>query len=153
MINTTVRLESTYQPPKKCKYSTKIIRGASAVLNCDLNVYSYLLDTKEPFKYLEQITFLLKQKRNLYYYNIFDQNKQLNKNCSFDDNIFSYLLSSEETTTFQVADETCPIQFEIVIKLDTDTLISQGVDSTIIEKQLPILVEDSLFSQLQTTKE
>ena len=58
-IKTTISLDSIrkfYRNDRK--FTTVITRGATAELLFDLNKFSYLLDYEDPFKYIDQITFL-----------------------------------------------------------------------------------------------
>ena len=150
-IKTTISLDSMrkfYRNDKK--FTTVITRGATAELLFDLNKFSYLLDYKDPFKYIDQITFLLQQGRSIYYFNVFDEAKNLTPNCGFDqDDLYvSCLIPATDTRNFKLASEDNPMQFEIVLKVNTETVLEQKLDSTIIEKQLPILVTDSIYSKM-----
>lgn len=143
----SIRNLSCCKPPR---FTSFITRGATAELVFDLNKFSYLLDKDEPFKYLDQVTFLLQHGRTIYYYKVFNDDKTLAPNCSWDPilSYLSYLIPAEDTKNFKLASEDNPMQFEIVIKANTEILLDQKIDSTIIEKQLPILVVDSIYSKL-----
>lgn len=153
-IHTNMSLESIYTPAPRSPYTAEITRGSSAEIIFDFNKFSYLLDTKNPFKYIEQVTFLFKQKYDVTYFEMLDENKELNQNFGFDQDDFyiSLILSPETTSQFKVTKVGMPMEFEIVIKLNTDEILEQKIDTTIIEKQLPILVVDSIYSQINFNK-
>ena len=85
---------------------------------------------------------------------MFDKNKQLNPNFGFDQDDFyiSCILDPETTSQFKVTREGDPMEFEIAIKLNTDQILEQKVDTVVIEKQLPIIVVDSIYSQVNYRK-
>ena len=124
-----------------------ITRGASATL-------SYSLFNKV-FEYsdIEQFTIILKQDRTFYGYSMFDlsgDEKKLNPHFYLDDTTdyaaIIFNLDSQETIQFK---PNVDIEYEVVIKLDTDRFASLGgKDSTIIEPQHPIAVIDSLYSYI-----
>ena len=149
-IYTNMSLESIYDCNTVCHYTTKITRGSSAEIIFDFNKFSYLLNKEDPFKYIEQVIFLFKQKYDVTYFEMFDENKELNKNFGFDldDFYISCILDPETTSQFKVTKVDEPMEFEIVIKLNTDEVLEQKIDTTIIEPQLPIIVVDSIYSQI-----
>lgn len=149
-IYTNMSLESIHDCNTISPYTTKITRGSSAEIIFDFNKFSYLLNKKDPFKYIEQVIFLFKQKYDITYFEMFDENKELNKNFGFDldDFYISCILDPETTSQFKVTKIDEPMEFEIVIKLNTDEVLEQKIDTTIIEPQLPIIVVDSIYSQI-----
>ena len=149
-IYTNMSLESIYNHNTISPYTTKITRGSSAEIIFDFNKFSYLLNKKDPFKYIEQIIFLFKQKYDITSFEMFDENKELTQNFGFDldDFYISCILDPETTSQFKVTKVDEPMEFEIVIKLNTDKILEQKIDTTIIEPQLPIIVVDSIYSQL-----
>lgn len=150
-INTTLSLDSIRNCYcKPARFTCTIIKGSSAELIFDLNKYLYLVDDKDPLKYIDQITFMLQQGRTVYYYNVFTEDKKLNPNCGFykDELYISCMLSPQETSQFKVAGEDNPVLYEIAIQANTQDILEQKVDSTLIEKQLPILVSDSIYSKV-----
>ena len=153
-IHTNISLESSYKPIPRSPYTTKITRGSSAEILFDFNKFSYLLNLNDPFKYIEQITFFFKQKYDVTFFEMFDKNKQLNPNFGFDQDDFyiSCILDPETTSQFKVTREGDPMEFEIAIKLNTDQILEQKVDTVVIEKQLPIIVVDSIYSQVNYRK-
>jgi hypothetical protein len=44
------------------------------------------------------------------------------------------------------------MEFEIAIKLNTDSILEQKIDTVLIEKQLPIIVVDSIYNQVTFKK-
>ena len=149
-IYTTLHLDPMcLSKPAPSPFTTVITRGASAELIFDLHLYTYLLDKKEPFKYIDQITFLFKQNNQIVYYDLFDANKELNKEFVYntDYDYISFILSPTETSKFSLANEHNPMEYEIAIQANTEAITKQGVDSIIIEKQKPILVVDSLYNK------
>ena len=148
-IYTNISLESIYDHSIS-PYTTKITRGSSAEIIFDFNKFSYLLNKKDPFKYIEQVIFLFKQKYDITYFEMLDENKELNQNFGFDldDFYISCILDPETTSKFKVTKVDEPMEFEIVIKLNTDEVLEQKVDTTIVEPQLPIIVVDSIYSQI-----
>ena len=153
-IFTNMSLEPTCRPEPKSQYFTEITRGSSAEIIFDFSKFSYLSNKKDPFKYIEQIIFLFKQKYDVTYFEMLDENKKLNPNFGFDvdDFYISCILDPETTSQFKVTKQGSPMEFEIVIKLNTDEILEQKVDTTIIEKQLPITVVDSIYSQIDFRK-
>jgi hypothetical protein len=149
-IFTNMSLESICRPKPVSRYFTEITKGSSAEIIFDFNKFSYLLNKKDPFKYIEQVTFLFKQKYDVTYFEMLDENKNLTSNFGFDTDDFyiSCILDPETTSQFKVTKEGEPMEFEIAIKVNTDEILEQRVDTTIIEKQLPILVVDSIYSQV-----
>ena len=149
-IHTNMSLESSYRPTPRSPYTAEITRGSSADILFDFNKFSYLLNRNEPFKYIEQITFFFKQKYDVTYFEMFDENKQLNPNFGFDqdDLYISCILDPATTSQFKVTKEGAPMEFEIAIKLNTDEILEQKIDTVVIEKQLPIVVVDSIYSQV-----
>lgn len=131
-----------------------ITRGASAELLFSFYKYSYLIDEKNPFKYIDQITFLFKQNDNITYYEMFNTEGKLNSQFAYDEDLLSIslLLSPADTAAFELASELNPMQYEIAIKANTEIVIEQQVDSIIIEPQMPILVVDSLYNQAGLVK-
>lgn len=156
-IITEINLNSCHEflNHNSCPFTTVITKGASAELIFSFKKYSYLFDPADPFKYIDQLTFIFKQDDNIYYFEMFkDEDKTKDSNFGYNSDLeyISLLLSPAETANFDVANEYNPVQFEIAIKVNTDNLIAQKVDSVIIEKQLPILVVDSLYSEAQLYK-
>lgn len=149
-IFTNMSLESICRPKPASRYFTEITKGSSAEIIFDFNKFSYLLNKKDPFKYIEQVTFLFKQKYDVTYFEMLDENKNLTSNFGFDTDDFyiSCILDPETTSQFKVTKEGEPMEFEIAIKVNTDEILEQKIDTTIIEKQLPILVVDSIYSQV-----
>lgn len=60
----------------------------------------------------------------------------------------SFLLRGKETLEFTDTNLDSLIEFEIAVKLNTDSLLEQAYDAVIIEKQAPIGVISSLYSQI-----
>lgn len=149
-IYTNMSLESVCKLAPSSPYTAEITRGSSAEIIFDFNKFSYLLNKKDPFKYIEQVIFLFKQRYDITYFEMLDADKKLNPNFGFDldDFYVSCILDPETTSQFKVTKDGAPMEFEIVIKLNTDEILEQKVDTTIIEKQLPIIVVDSIYSQL-----
>lgn len=153
-IHTNISLESMYRPAPKSCYTAEITRGSSAELIFDFNKFSYLLNKSEPFKYIEQVTFFFKQKYDVTYFEMLDDSGNLNPNFGFDSDDFyiSCILSPEDTSNFKVTREGEPMEFEIAIKLNTDQILEQKIDTVVIEKQLPIIVVDSIYNQVNFNK-
>ena len=149
-IHTNMNLESIYRPAPRSSFTAEITRGSSAEIIFDFNKFSYLLNKKDPFKYIEQITFFFKQKYDITYFEMLNGKKELNPNFGFDEDdlYISCILDPETTSQFKVTREGAPMEFEIAIKLNTDEITEQKVDTVVIEKQLPIVVVDSIYSQV-----
>lgn len=121
-----------------------ITRGASAQLTYPLKLFS--IDD------IDQITFILKQGRDLYGYSALDEaaaeKKVSNAHFYYDADYKTLIfnLDSEETKQFKAG---INIEFEVVIKLNTDSFTTTGnKDSIVIEPQHPIAVVDSLYSKI-----
>lgn len=153
-IHTNMRLESSRRPELVSPYTTEITKGSSAEIIFDFNKFSYLLNKKDPFKYIEQVTFFFKQKYDVIYFEMLNENKELNSAFGFDldDFYISCILDPETTSQFKVTREGEPMEFEIAIKLNTDSILEQKVDTVLIEKQLPITVVDSIYNQVNFNK-
>jgi hypothetical protein len=138
-----------------CQHTHEVIyitRGASAEL-----VYP-LYDKVFRFEDIEQITFTFKQGKNLYWYSMFEPvtdtegKTTINTDSHFyhfDNDEYGAImfnLDSEETKQFK---PNTLIEYEIAIKLNTDSFANLGgKDSIIIEPQHPVEVRDSLFSRV-----
>lgn len=153
-IRTNMSLESIYRSTPRSQYTTEITKGSSAEIIFDFNKFSYLLNKKDPFKYIEQITFFFKQKYDITYLEMLNEEKKLNPAFGFDADDFyiSCILDPETTSQFKVTREGEPMEFEIAIKLNTDSILEQKVDTVLIEKQLPIIVVDSIYNQVNFNK-
>jgi hypothetical protein len=137
-----------------CPHTHEVIsitRGASAEL-----VYP-LYDKVFRFEDIEQGTFIFKQGKKVKEFTFEVVNTEI-KPALKEDSHFYYFdnkdydaiilnLDSEETKFFKAG---LPIEYEIAIKLDTDSFVTLGKqDSIIIEPQHPIEVRDSLYSHLE----
>jgi hypothetical protein len=137
-----------------CQHTHEVIyitRGASAEL-----VYP-LYDKVFRFEDIEQGTFIFKQGKKVKEFTfevVNTETKPVLKEDShfyyFDNKDYDAIilnLDSEETKFFKAG---LPIEYEIAIKLDTDSFVTLGKqDSIIIEPQHPIEVRDSLYSHLE----
>lgn len=129
-----------------------ITRGATAEL-----VYT-LYDKVFRFEDIEQITFTFKQGKNIYWYSMFETIKDAEGNTVVKEDSHFYHLNSEEygAIIFNLDSEETKqfkpnilIDYEIAIKLNTDSFVNLGgKDSIIIEPQHPIEVQDSLYSRV-----
>ena len=134
--------------PSKCNRAHEMIyitRGASAELVYPLNMFG--------IEDIDQITFIFKQGGDFYGYSMFDDSadRQINSHFYLANNseypavIFN--LDSKETQQFK---PNINIDYEVVIKLNTDSFETTGKkDSIIIEPQHPIAVVDSLYSYIK----
>lgn len=146
---------ATLRTTPSCQHTHEVIyitRGASAEL-----IYP-LYDKVFRFGDIEQITFTFKQGKNLYWYSMFEPVTDIEGKTTintdshfyhFDNDEYGAImfnLDSEETKQFK---PNALIEYEIAIKLNTDSFANLGgKDSIIIEPQHPIEVRDSLFSRV-----
>ena len=142
---------ATLRATPTCKHTHEVIyitRGATAEL-----MYP-LYDKVFRFEDIEQVTFTFKQGRTIYWYSMFtsgedgavetDSHFYHFNNAEYGAIIFNF--DSEETKQFKAG---LPIEYEIAIKLNTDSFVNLGgKDSVIIEPQHPIEVRDSLYSKV-----
>lgn len=147
-IHATLGLTPTIKPQPAPEVLV-LTRGASAELLFDFCAYSYLIDSKNPFKYIDQITFLFKQNEEITYFEMLDQYGRMNPEFAYDPDrlCISLLLSPSTTAAFELSSETNPMYFEIAIRANTETITEQKKDTVIIEPQKPIVVVDSLYNQ------
>lgn len=131
-----------------------ITRGASAELLFSFFKYSYLIDSKDPFKYIDQITFLFEQDDEITYFEMFDEKGAFNEGFGYDESrmCFSLLLSPLNTSAFKLASHHNPMKFEVAIKANTEIVTIQKSDSIIIEPQRSIIVVDSLYNKANLAK-
>lgn len=149
-IYATLHVHPTPRPTHEMIYIT---RGASAEL-------MYILyDRNLTLADIEQITFTFKQGRSTHWCSMFDfitaaegkTDKQVDphfssfysQDCGI---IIFFNLDGEETKQLKPG---IPVEWEVAIKLDTDSFANSGKDSTIIEPQHPIEVRDSLYSRIE----
>ena len=152
-IYATLHTHPTYRPTHEMIYIT---RGASAELVFPLydKVYS--------FGDIEQVTITFKQGKAVDWFTMFetkviehegdpvteiitDSHFYHFDNQDYDAIIFN--LDNTETKAFKAG---LPIEWEVAIKLNTDSMATLGnKDSIIIEPQHPIEVRDSLFSHVE----
>ena len=63
----------------------------------------------------------------------------------------SFIMTPAETVQFKPTTKSVPVSFEVAIRFNTDSLEEIAYkDSVIIDQQLPIMIEDSLYSQINT---
>lgn len=146
---------ATLRTTPTCNHTHEVIyitRGASADL-----VYP-LYDKVFRFEDIEQLTFTFKQGKNVSWFEMFDitQDEEGKDVVSIDPHFYhfespdyeaiSFNLDTVETKAFKAG---CPVEYEIAVKLNTDSFASLGgKDSIIIEPQHPIEVRDSLYSRI-----
>jgi hypothetical protein len=149
-IYATLHTRPTCHPTHEVIYIT---RGASAEL-------MYILYDRElTLTDIEQITFTFKQGRNTHWCSMFDLSTDIEDETDkqVDPHFYSFYsedygtvilfnLDSEETKQFK---PNIPVEWEVAVKLDTDSFARSSKDSTIIEPQHPIEVRDSLFSYVE----
>lgn len=77
---------------------------------------------------------------------------QLNEHFSYsegtDYSYISFLLRGSETLELAETTLDSLIEFEVAVKLNTDKLLEQGYDAVIIERQAPIGVISTLYSEI-----
>jgi hypothetical protein len=146
---------ATLHTTPTCNHTHEVIyltRGASAELTYPL------YDKVFRFTDIEQVTFTFKQGKTIYWYSMFEtvkdaeDNDVIQTNPHFyyfdneDYNAITFNLDSEETKQFKPG---LPVEYEIAVKLNTDSFVNLGgKDSIIIEPQHPLEVIDSLFSHI-----
>lgn len=144
-INTTLGVT----PRRKCdsvRSSAVITRGATAVLNFTF------LDKIYTFEQVKQLTFYFKQDKVTSYPMIIwsDDGKTwtLDSHFTYDavTKTLTFVFSEAETIDLQLADVDSPMEFEVVIQLDTSETLAQDKDATIIERMPPIFVLNSIYS-------
>lgn len=142
---------ATLRTTPTCNHTHEVIyitRGATAEL-----IYP-LYDKVFRFEDIEQVTFTFKQGKTIYWYSMFtlgedgtvetDSHFYHFNNAEYGAIVFN--LDSEETKQFKAG---LPVEYEIAIKLNTDSFVSLGgKDSIIIEPQHPIEIRDSLYSKV-----
>lgn len=142
---------ATLRTTPTCNHTHEVIyitRGATAEL-----IYP-LYDKVFRFEDIEQVTFTFKQGKTIYWYSMFtpgedgtvetDSHFYHFNNAEYGAIVFN--LDSEETKQFKAR---LPVEYEIAIKLNTDSFVSLGgKDSIIIEPQHPIEIRDSLYSKV-----
>lgn len=148
-IYATLRATPTHVPTHEVIYIT---RGASAEL-----IYP-LYDKVFRFEDVEQVTFTFKQGRNVYWYSMFESVKDEEglETIQTDPHFYHFNNAEYEAVTFNFDSEETkqfkpgiPVEYEIAIKLNTDSFANLGgKDSIIIEPQHPIEIRDSLFSRV-----
>lgn len=150
-IYATLHVHPTHRSTHEVIYIT---RGASAELIFPLydKVYS--------FEDIEQVTFTFKQGKAVEWFTMFEtvieEGTEVLKTdphfYHFDNKNYGAIifnLDHIETKSFKVG---LPIEWEVAIKLNTDSIATLGnKDSIIIEPQHPIEVKDSLFSRVEET--
>ena len=150
-IYATLHVHPTHRPTHEMIYIT---RGASAELMYILYDRNLTLEND-----IEQITFTFKQGRNTQWCSMFDftTDTEGNPDKKIDPHFYSFYsedygtvilfnLDSEETKQFKPG---ILVEWEVAVKLNTDSFASSGKDSTIIEPQHPLEVRDSLFSHVK----
>jgi hypothetical protein len=146
---------ATLRTTPTCSHTHEVIyitRGASAEL-----MYP-LYDKVFRFEDIEQLTFTFKQGKNVSWFEMFDitQDEEGKDVVSIDPHFYhfenpdyetiSLNLDTVETKAFKAG---CPVEYEIAVKLNTDSFASLGnKDSIIIEPQHPIEIRDSLYSRI-----
>ena len=150
-IHTSLDIVPPVKPqPVEVIYLT---RGASGYLTFDLFDKVYTFDD------LEQLTVLFKQDKTVKVFEMIEyldpeDKKQwkLDPHFGYDEGpgyaYVSFYLSAEETASFEPTVPGEFVDYEIVVKLDTDRLLDQKVDATIIEKQRPIIIMDSVYGDV-----
>ena len=142
----TLHLHPTHQHTHEVIYIT---RGASAEL-----IYP-LYDKVFRFEDIEQVTFTFKQGKTVSWFTMFetagDNTIETDSHFYHFDNedygAIIFNLDNNETKQFKAG---IPVEYEIAIKLNTDSFATLGgKDSIIIEPQHPIEVRDSLYSQVE----
>ena len=142
----TLHIHPTHQHIHEVIYIT---RGASAEL-----IYP-LYDKVFRFEDIEQITFTFKQGKTVNWFTMFEtaEDKTIKTDTHFyhfdneDYGAIIFNLDNNETKQFKAG---IPVEYEIAIKLNTDSFATLGgKDSIIIEPQHPIEVRDSLYSQVE----
>lgn len=142
---------ATLRTTPTCNHTHEVIyitRGATAEL-----IYP-LYDKVFRFEDIEQITFTFKQGKTIYWYSMFTpgENGTLEtdshfyhfNNAEYGAIVFNF--DSDETKQFKAG---LPVEYEIAVKLNTDSFASLGgKDSIIIEPQHPIEIRDSLYSKV-----
>lgn len=142
---------ATLRTTPTCNHTHEVIyitRGATAEL-----IYP-LYDKVFRFEDIEQVTFTFKQGKTIYWYSMFtsgeDETVETDShfyhfnNAEYGAIVFNF--DSEETKQFKAG---LPVEYEIAIKLNTDSFASLGgKDSIIIEPQHPIEIRDSLYSKV-----
>ncbi len=137
---------ATLHTTPSCQHTHEVIyitRGASAEL-----IYP-LYDKVFRFEDIEQITFTFKQGKNIYWYSMSVKAGNIEPDPHFyyfNDEYAAVVLNldSEETKQFKAG---LPVEYEIAVKLNTDSFVTLGnKDSIIIEPQHPLEVKDSLYS-------
>ena len=142
---------ATLRTTPTCNHTHEVIyitRGATAEL-----IYP-LYDKVFRFEDIEQITFTFKQGKTIYWYSMFTpgENETVEtdshfyhfNNAEYGAIVFNF--DSDETKQFKAG---LPVEYEIAIKLNTDSFVSLGgKDSIIIEPQHPIEIRDSLYSKV-----
>jgi hypothetical protein len=142
---------ATLRTTPTCNHTHEVIyitRGATAEL-----IYP-LYDKVFRFEDIEQVTFTFKQGKTIYWYSMFtsgeDETVETDShfyhfnNAEYGAIVFNF--DSEETKQFKAG---LPVEYEIAIKLNTNSFASLGgKDSIIIEPQHPIEIRDSLYSKV-----
>ena len=142
---------ATLRTTPTCNHTHEVIyitRGATAEL-----MYP-LYDKVFRFEDIEQVTFTFKQGKTIYWYSMFTPSEDETvdtdshfyhfNNEEYGAIIFNF--DSEETKQFKAG---LPVEYEIAIKLNTDSFVNLGgKDSIIIEPQHPIEIRDSLYSKV-----
>lgn len=146
-----MNIYATLRTTPSCSHDHELIyitRGATAELIYPLFNKMYRLED------IEQVTFTFKQGKAIYWYTMFsplegggfetDSHFYYFNNEDYSAILFN--LDSEETKQFKPG---LPLEYEVAIKLNTDSLVNLGgKDSVIIEPQHYIEVRDSLFSRI-----
>lgn len=133
----------------------KIIKGASASLTFNLSKKCYLSEISIEDQ-LNQVQFILKYGKFSRVY-IYNGNEDSQESVPEEDYAFELItdaegncalvlyLGSNETKCFPETTYDDGLRFEVVIKADGKA----GIERTIIEEQMPIIVTDSLYNQVE----
>ena len=140
----------TTPSPRNTHEVIYITRGASAEL-----VYP-LYDKVFSFEDIEQLTITFRQGKILSWFTMFEkvaEGSDITLDTHFyhvdspDYSAIIFNLDATETKQFKAG---IPVEYEVAIKLNTDSFVALGgKDSIIIEPQHSIQVVDSLFSHIE----
>ena len=121
-----------------------IVKGSTAILNIDLTNIAYLTDyDSDKTLDFKQLTVIIKEpnKHVLAYDYYVDGTADNHFNYDPALNKIEFILSATETSDLQVSDICAPTQWEV-------TIVTKD-DYTIIQKQKPIIVNESLYNENQ----
>lgn len=140
-------------PPPKPISVICLTRGSSGYLTFNLYDKVYTFDDIAQLTVLFRQENYIKEFKMIEYTDLLDRRKwKFDPHFGYEEGpgyaYVTFLLTSEETADFRATIPGEFVEYEIVVDLDTDRIMQQALDSTIIEKQRPIIVKESIYGDV-----